>query len=171
MKLQQLRYIVEVVNHNLNVSSTAEGLYTSQPGISKLVCRLAPVGLINLNHRTFFMLANSFIDSLNHFRAPSMSDPLPPFVLIANPTCDSKLFPFYQFILAAMYSGCCVVRAWMCYWWGQGDGRCVWLWDLSLGDGDQNFQPWTTSTLEHNRLPSTALQKTKHSCTLPFLLW
>lgn len=33
MKLQQLRYIVEVVNHNLNVSSTAEGLYTSQPGI------------------------------------------------------------------------------------------------------------------------------------------
>ncbi|KMJ44240.1 CysB family transcriptional regulator [Xenorhabdus khoisanae] len=37
MKLQQLRYIVEVVNHNLNVSSTAEGLYTSQPGISKQV--------------------------------------------------------------------------------------------------------------------------------------
>ena len=29
MKLQQLRYIVEVVNHNLNVSSTAEGLYTT----------------------------------------------------------------------------------------------------------------------------------------------
>lgn len=37
MKLQQLRYIVEVVNYNLNVSSTAEGLYTSQPGISKQV--------------------------------------------------------------------------------------------------------------------------------------
>ncbi|BAP58764.1 HTH-type transcriptional regulator CysB [Candidatus Tachikawaea gelatinosa] len=37
MKLQQLRYIVEVVNHNLNVSSTAEGLYTSQPGISKQI--------------------------------------------------------------------------------------------------------------------------------------
>ncbi len=37
MKLQQLRYIVEVVNHNLNVSSTAEGLYTSQPCISKQV--------------------------------------------------------------------------------------------------------------------------------------
>lgn len=37
MKLQQLRYIVEVVNHNLNVSSTAEGLFTSQPGISKQV--------------------------------------------------------------------------------------------------------------------------------------
>lgn len=37
MKLQQLRYIVEVVNHNLNVSATAESLYTSQPGISKQV--------------------------------------------------------------------------------------------------------------------------------------
>ncbi len=37
MKLQQLRYIVEVVNNNLNVSSTAENLYTSQPGISKQV--------------------------------------------------------------------------------------------------------------------------------------
>lgn len=37
MKLQQLRYIAEVVNHNLNVSATAENLYTSQPGISKQV--------------------------------------------------------------------------------------------------------------------------------------
>jgi LysR family transcriptional regulator, cys regulon transcriptional activator len=37
MKLQQLRYIVEVVNHNLNVSATAESLYTSQPGISKQI--------------------------------------------------------------------------------------------------------------------------------------
>ncbi len=37
MKLQQLRYIVEVRNHNLNVSATAESLYTSQPGISKQV--------------------------------------------------------------------------------------------------------------------------------------
>ncbi|QSX32412.1 HTH-type transcriptional regulator CysB [Shewanella avicenniae] len=37
MKLQQLRYIAEVVNHNLNVSTTAENLYTSQPGISKQV--------------------------------------------------------------------------------------------------------------------------------------
>ncbi|MFM2481028.1 HTH-type transcriptional regulator CysB [Celerinatantimonas sp. YJH-8] len=37
MKLQQLRYIVEVLNHDLNVSATAESLYTSQPGISKQV--------------------------------------------------------------------------------------------------------------------------------------
>jgi LysR family cys regulon transcriptional activator len=37
MKLQQLRYIVEVLNNNLNVSATAETLFTSQPGISKQV--------------------------------------------------------------------------------------------------------------------------------------
>lgn len=37
MKLQQLKYIVEVLNNNLNVSATAENLYTSQPGISKQV--------------------------------------------------------------------------------------------------------------------------------------
>ncbi|RQW63233.1 HTH-type transcriptional regulator CysB [Vibrio viridaestus] len=37
MKLQQLRYIVEVVNHSLNVSATADSLYTSQPGISKQI--------------------------------------------------------------------------------------------------------------------------------------
>ena len=37
MKLQQLRYIVEVVNNDLNVSTTAERLYTSQPGISKQI--------------------------------------------------------------------------------------------------------------------------------------
>ena len=37
MKLQQLRYIVEVANHNLNVSATAQALFTSQPGISKQI--------------------------------------------------------------------------------------------------------------------------------------
>lgn len=37
MKLQQLRYIVEVANHSLNVSATAESLFTSQPGISKQI--------------------------------------------------------------------------------------------------------------------------------------
>ena len=37
MKLQQLRYIWEVSRHNLNVSATADSLYTSQPGISKQV--------------------------------------------------------------------------------------------------------------------------------------
>ncbi|RLA23026.1 MAG: HTH-type transcriptional regulator CysB [Gammaproteobacteria bacterium] len=37
MKLQQLRYIWEVSKHNLNVSATADSLYTSQPGISKQI--------------------------------------------------------------------------------------------------------------------------------------
>ncbi|MGH8557956.1 MAG: HTH-type transcriptional regulator CysB [Methylococcales bacterium] len=37
MKLQQLRYIREVAQHNLNVSVTAESLFTSQPGISKQI--------------------------------------------------------------------------------------------------------------------------------------
>ena len=37
MKLQQLKYIWEVARHELNVSATAESLYTSQPGISKQI--------------------------------------------------------------------------------------------------------------------------------------
>lgn len=37
MKLQQLKYIWEVAHHGLNVSATAQSLYTSQPGISKQI--------------------------------------------------------------------------------------------------------------------------------------
>ncbi|WP_153109386.1 HTH-type transcriptional regulator CysB [Propionivibrio limicola] len=37
MKLQQLRYLVEVARCGLNVSEAAEVLYTSQPGISKQI--------------------------------------------------------------------------------------------------------------------------------------
>ncbi|MFY9180107.1 MAG: HTH-type transcriptional regulator CysB [Venatoribacter sp.] len=37
MKLQQLRYICAVQKNNLNVSATAQSLYTSQPGISKQI--------------------------------------------------------------------------------------------------------------------------------------
>jgi len=37
MKLQQLRYIWEVAHHDLNVSATAQELFTSQPGISKQI--------------------------------------------------------------------------------------------------------------------------------------
>jgi LysR family cys regulon transcriptional activator len=37
MKLQQLKYICEVAKHDLNVSATAQSLFTSQPGISKQV--------------------------------------------------------------------------------------------------------------------------------------
>lgn len=37
MKLQQLRYIWEVAQHDLNVSAAAQSLFTSQPGISKQI--------------------------------------------------------------------------------------------------------------------------------------
>jgi LysR family cys regulon transcriptional activator len=37
MKLQQLRYLREVAQRNLNVSEAAEALHTSQPGISKQI--------------------------------------------------------------------------------------------------------------------------------------
>lgn len=40
MKLQQLRFIWEVARNNLNVSATAERLYTSQPGVSKQIRQL-----------------------------------------------------------------------------------------------------------------------------------
>ncbi|MDK4649734.1 LysR substrate-binding domain-containing protein [Kingella kingae] len=37
MKLQQLRYAVEVYRRNLNVSDAADALFTSQPGVSKQI--------------------------------------------------------------------------------------------------------------------------------------
>jgi LysR family cys regulon transcriptional activator len=37
MKLQQLRYLVEVARSGLNVSEAAEALFTSQPGVSKQI--------------------------------------------------------------------------------------------------------------------------------------
>ena len=37
MKLQQIKYIFEVARNQLNVSATAESLFTSQPGISKQI--------------------------------------------------------------------------------------------------------------------------------------
>jgi len=37
MKLQQLRFVVAMVRHNLNVSQTAEALFTSQPGVSRQI--------------------------------------------------------------------------------------------------------------------------------------
>ena len=37
MKLQQLRYLCEIANQNLNLSRTAESLHTSQPGISRQI--------------------------------------------------------------------------------------------------------------------------------------
>lgn len=40
MKLQQLRYLCEIVRQELNVSDAADSLYTSQPGISKQIRQL-----------------------------------------------------------------------------------------------------------------------------------
>jgi len=40
MNLQQLRYLVAIVDHGLNVSDAAEALFTSQPGISKQIRQL-----------------------------------------------------------------------------------------------------------------------------------
>jgi LysR family transcriptional regulator, cys regulon transcriptional activator len=37
MKLQQLRYLCEVANSDLNISQAAEALHTSQPGVSKQI--------------------------------------------------------------------------------------------------------------------------------------
>ena len=37
MNIQQLRYVLEVVRHGLNVSEAADALFTSQPGVSKQI--------------------------------------------------------------------------------------------------------------------------------------
>jgi len=37
MKLQQLRYICEVADNDLNISTAAQNLFTSQPGVSKQI--------------------------------------------------------------------------------------------------------------------------------------
>ncbi len=57
MKLQQLRYIWEVSQNNLNVTATADSLYTSQPGISKQIRLLEdelgfPIFIRNGKHLT-----------------------------------------------------------------------------------------------------------------------
>ena len=35
MKLQQLKYLLAIVDNGLNITAAAEKLYTSQPGVSK----------------------------------------------------------------------------------------------------------------------------------------
>jgi len=37
MKLQQLRFLLAVVKHDLNITAAAEALFTSQPGVSKQI--------------------------------------------------------------------------------------------------------------------------------------
>ncbi len=52
MKLQQLKYIWEVSRHDLNVTSTAESLFTSQPGISKQIRMLEDELGMQIFHRS-----------------------------------------------------------------------------------------------------------------------
>lgn len=40
MKLQQLRYLLAVVDNGLNITAAADRLYTSQPGVSKQLKQL-----------------------------------------------------------------------------------------------------------------------------------
>jgi LysR family cys regulon transcriptional activator len=69
MKLQQLRYIWEVAQHQLNVSATADSLYTSQPGVSKQIRLLedelgVPVFARNGKHLTEVTAAGKAIIEL-----------------------------------------------------------------------------------------------------------
>lgn len=52
MKLHQMRYIHEVARQNLNVSSAAEALHTSQPGISKQIQLLEEELGLQIFHRS-----------------------------------------------------------------------------------------------------------------------
>jgi len=52
MKLQQLKYIWEVARHELNVTATAESLFTSQPGISKQIRMLEDELGVQIFHRS-----------------------------------------------------------------------------------------------------------------------
>ena len=52
MKLQQLRYLCEIVNRGLNVSRAAAALHTSQPGVSKQIRLLEEeLGVVLLERR------------------------------------------------------------------------------------------------------------------------
>ena len=69
MKLQQLRYIWEVSRNNLNVTATADSLFTSQPGISKQIRLLEdelgfPIFVRNGKHLTEVTLAGKEIIEL-----------------------------------------------------------------------------------------------------------
>ncbi len=52
MKLQQLKYIWEVSRHDLNVTATAESMFTSQPGISKQIRTLEDELGMQIFHRS-----------------------------------------------------------------------------------------------------------------------
>ncbi|MEO0366615.1 MAG: LysR substrate-binding domain-containing protein [Pseudomonadota bacterium] len=51
MKLQQLRFLIGVVDHELNMTAAAESLFTSQPGVSKQLRSLEQELGVQLFHR------------------------------------------------------------------------------------------------------------------------
>lgn len=91
MKLQQLRYIWEVAQHDLNVSATAESLFTSQPGISKQIRLLEdelglPIFARNGKHLTemteagkeILLMAGQILDKVDRIKG------------IADEYCDDR---------------------------------------------------------------------------------
>ena len=91
MKLQQLKYIWEVARHDLNVSSTAESLFTSQPGISKQVRLLEdelglPIFARNGKHLTEVTEAGKVIIAL----AGEILDKTEDIKNVAHEYCDNK---------------------------------------------------------------------------------
>ena len=58
MKLQQLRYIWEVAHHDLNVSATAQSLFTSQPGISKIISTIRPATIMVVASPSVFKISH-----------------------------------------------------------------------------------------------------------------
>lgn len=90
MKLQQLRYIWEVAQHDLNVSATAQSLFTSQPGISKQIRMLEDELGLEIFSRSgkhltrvtppgeeILKLAGNVLDTVNNIKqlAQDYSDP------------------------------------------------------------------------------------------------
>lgn len=91
MKLQQLRYIWEVSQHGMNVSATAESLYTSQPGISKQIRLLEdelglPVFARNGKHLTGMTAAGQDIVEL----AGEILEKVETIKNVAEEYCDNK---------------------------------------------------------------------------------
>jgi len=91
MKLQQLRYIWEVSQHGMNVSVTAESLYTSQPGISKQIRLLEdelglPIFARNGKHLTGMTAAGKDIVEL----AGQILEKVETIKNVAQEYCDNK---------------------------------------------------------------------------------
>ena len=91
MKLQQLRYIWEVSQHGMNVSATAESLYTSQPGISKQIRLLEdelglPVFARNGKHLTGMTAAGQDIVAM----AGEILEKVETIKNVAQEYCDNK---------------------------------------------------------------------------------